>query len=74
MLETVQGSGVTPLVLEEYSIVWQILLYWIGQTVGGAEGIGQLDRGERNFSDPELVQIVADWQQLYDSLFPERKR
>lgn len=70
MLQTVQDSGTTPLVLEQYSIVWQILLYWIGQTVGGSEGVGMLSRGELNFSDPELVQVVADWQQLYQYTIP----
>jgi len=69
-LDTLAGSGVTPLTLGENAIIWQVLLYWIGQTVGGAPGIGALASGERNFSDPELVNIIQRWQGLYDYTVP----
>lgn len=69
-LDAIAATGVTPLALETNSIVWQVLLYWIGQTVGGAEGINELAEGTRNFSDPELVQIVADWQRVAEYTIP----
>jgi raffinose/stachyose/melibiose transport system substrate-binding protein len=65
-LDTLAGSGATPLALNENAIIWQILLYWIGQTVGGAPGINALATGERSFSDPDLVDIIQRWQGLYD--------
>lgn len=70
MLGTIAESGATPLTMDSNAIVWQVLLYWIGQTVGGAEGINALATGERNFSDAELVDIVAKWQQLADYTIP----
>jgi raffinose/stachyose/melibiose transport system substrate-binding protein len=70
VLQAVQDSDVTPVALDTNSLVWQVLLYWIGQTVDGAQGIGQLASGERNFSDPELVNIVAKWQQFADYVIP----
>ena len=69
-LDAIAGTGVTPLALDTNSIVWQVLLYWIGQTVGGAEGINGLTVGDRNFSDPELVQIVSDWQRVAEYTVP----
>jgi raffinose/stachyose/melibiose transport system substrate-binding protein len=50
--------------------VWQVLLYWIGQTVGGAEGINALSVGDRGFSEPELVEIVTNWQRLAEYTIP----
>jgi raffinose/stachyose/melibiose transport system substrate-binding protein len=70
MLKIVQDSGVTPLTLDTYSLVWQVLFYWIGQTVGGAPGIGQLASGERNFSDPEIVNIITRWQEVAQYVVP----
>jgi len=69
-LDAIAGTGVTPLALDTNSIVWQVLLYWIGQTVGGAEGINSLTVGDRNFSDPELVEIVTNWQRLAEYTIP----
>src|SRR5690606_7666458 len=60
-LDKIAATGITPLALEQNAIIWQILLYWIGQTVGGAVGINELASGVRNFSDPELVDIVTNW-------------
>jgi raffinose/stachyose/melibiose transport system substrate-binding protein len=70
VLDAIAGTGVTPLALDTNSIVWQVLLYWIGQTVGGAEGINALAVGDRNFSDPELVEIVTNWQRLAEYTIP----
>jgi raffinose/stachyose/melibiose transport system substrate-binding protein len=70
VLDSIAASGVTPLALDTNSIVWQVLLYWIGQTVGGAEGINALTQGARSFSDPELVEIVANWQRVADYTIP----
>ncbi len=70
MLDAIAATGITPLALDTNSIVWQVLLYWIGQTVGGAEGINALTIGDRNFSDPELVEIVTNWQRLADYTIP----
>ena len=64
MLDAIAETGVMPLALSTNSIIWQVLMYWIGQTVGGAEGINGLVEGDRNFSDPDLVEIVANWQRL----------
>ncbi len=69
-LETIASSGVTPLALEEYAIVWQVLMYWIGQTIGGAPGINELVTGERNFSDPDVLNVIERWQGLYDYTVP----
>jgi raffinose/stachyose/melibiose transport system substrate-binding protein len=65
MLGQINESGITPMTLDENAIIWQILMWWIGQTVDGSVGIGQLNTGERNFSDPEIVNIVSEWQKLY---------
>ncbi len=70
MLDAIAGTDVTPLALDTNSIVWQVLLYWIGQTVGGAEGINALAQGTKNFSDPALVEIVTNWQRLADYTIP----
>jgi raffinose/stachyose/melibiose transport system substrate-binding protein len=70
MLDAVAATDVTPFALDTNSIVWQVLLYWIGQTVGGAEGINGLTVGDRNFNDPELVEIVTNWQRLADYTIP----
>ncbi|HVL23884.1 MAG TPA: extracellular solute-binding protein, partial [Thermomicrobiales bacterium] len=69
-LDAIQATDVTPLVLDTNSIVWQVLLYWIAQTVGGSTGINELATGTRNFSDPELVDIVSNWQRLADYTIP----
>lgn len=69
-LDKIAATGITPLALEQNAIIWQILLYWIGQTVGGAAGINELASGVRNFSDPELVDIVTNWQRLADYTIP----
>lgn len=69
-LDTIAESGVTPLTLGENAIIWQVLLWWIGQTVGGAPGLGEFANGERNFSDPEIVNIIQRWQGLYDYTIP----
>ena len=69
-LDAIAATDVTPLALDTNSIVWQVLLYWIGQTVGGSEGINQLTIGDRNFSDPELVEIVSNWQRLGEYTIP----
>lgn len=70
VLDAIKESGVTPLVLDTNSIVWQFLLYWLGQTVGGAAGINALASGERKFNDPALVEIVTNWQRLADYTIP----
>jgi raffinose/stachyose/melibiose transport system substrate-binding protein len=70
VLDAIAGTGVTPLALNTNSIVWHVLLYWIGQTVGGAAGINALTVGDRNFSDPELVEIVTNWQRLAEYTIP----
>jgi len=69
-LDAIAESGVTPLTLDQNAIVWQVLLWWIGQTIGGAAGIGEFASGERNFSDPEIVAIIQRWQGLYDYTIP----
>ncbi len=70
VLDSIAGTDVTPLALDTNSIVWQVLFYWIGQTVGGAEGINALTQGTKNFSDPALVEIVTNWQRLADYTIP----
>ncbi len=57
-LDTLAESGVTPMTLGSDAIIWQVLLWWIGQTIGGAPGFGEFANGERNFSDPEIVNII----------------
>jgi raffinose/stachyose/melibiose transport system substrate-binding protein len=70
VLDAIMATDITPLALDTNSIVWQVLLYWLAQTVGGSEGINALATGDRNFSDPELVDIVATWQRLADYTIP----
>ena len=70
VLDSIAGTDVTPLALDTNAIVWAVLLYWIGQTVGGAEGINALTQGTKNFSDPALVEIVTNWQRLAEYTIP----
>jgi ABC-type glycerol-3-phosphate transport system substrate-binding protein len=69
-LDAIQATGVTPMALEEYAIIWQILSWWQAQELGGAGGVGQLVSGEANFATPELSAIVANWQRLRDYTVP----
>ena len=70
MLETIKASGVTPLALSDTAIVWQVLSWWQAQMLGGSEQVGKLVTGEQNFSNPTLVEIVANWQKLKDFTVP----
>jgi raffinose/stachyose/melibiose transport system substrate-binding protein len=70
MLEQIQASGTTPMALDEYAIVWQILAYWQAQILGGSAAVAELVSGKRNFSDPMLVAIARDWQKLHDFTVP----
>jgi raffinose/stachyose/melibiose transport system substrate-binding protein len=65
-LDAIKGSGVSPFSLNDYGYVWQVLFYWIGQNIGGAQGYGELGAGTRKFNDPALVNIVDQWQRLVD--------
>lgn len=69
-LDAIAATGVTPMALEEYAIIWQILSWWQAQELGGSGGVGQLVSGEANFSTPELTQIVSDWQRLQEYTVP----
>jgi raffinose/stachyose/melibiose transport system substrate-binding protein len=70
MLETIKTSGVTPLALSDTAIIWQVLSWWQAQMLGGADQVGKLVTGEENFSNPTLVEIVANWQKLRDYTVP----
>lgn len=70
LLETVQASGTTPLVLQHNSIILQVWSWWQAQTIGGTIGINEVILGERNFSDPEIVEITKSWQQLQPYALP----
>ncbi|HYO30664.1 MAG TPA: extracellular solute-binding protein [Thermomicrobiales bacterium] len=69
-LDAIKATGVTPMALEENAIIWQILSWWQAQELGGAGGIGQLVSGEANFSTPEMIGIVQNWQRLKDYTVP----
>lgn len=63
-LEAMKASGVTPMALDEFAIIWQILSWWQAQELGGAAVVGELVSGQRNFSDAPMPGIVANWQKL----------
>jgi raffinose/stachyose/melibiose transport system substrate-binding protein len=69
-LDAIKATGVTPMALEENAIIWQILSWWQAQELGGAGGVGQLVSGEANFSTPEMIGIVQNWQRLKDYTVP----
>jgi raffinose/stachyose/melibiose transport system substrate-binding protein len=70
VLDQIKASGVTPLGLDEFGIVWQILAWWQAQELGGSSVVAELVSGERNFNEPDLVGIVANWQKLKDYTVP----
>lgn len=63
-LETLKASGTTPLVMDENSIIWQLLVWWMAQELGGSAVVAELVSGERNFSDAPMPEIVAGWQKV----------
>jgi raffinose/stachyose/melibiose transport system substrate-binding protein len=69
-LDKIKASGTTPLVLDQYGIVWQLLAWWQAQMLGGASAVGELVSGKRNFSDAPLPEIVQQWQKLKDYTVP----
>lgn len=69
-LDTIKASGTTPLALDEFGIVWQVLAWWQAQMLGGSSVVAELVSGERNFSDPPLPEIVTNWQKLKDYTVP----
>jgi raffinose/stachyose/melibiose transport system substrate-binding protein len=69
-LDAIKASGTTPLVLDENGIIWQILSWWQAQMLGGSAVVGELVSGQRNFSDPPMVEIVQKWQKLKDYTVP----
>lgn len=70
MLAKIKASGTTPLVLYDNGYSIYSLDYWIAQIVGGDHGILELVQGQRNFSDPELVQLAQKWSQLAQYTLP----
>ena len=64
MLEKVKASGTTPLVMDENSIIWQLLVWWWAQELGGSSVVSELVSGQRNFSDAPMPEIVSGWQKL----------
>ena len=69
-LEAIKASGVTPMVLDENAIIWQIFSWWQAQMLGGAAAVGEQVSGVRNFSDPPMVEITQQWQKLKDYTLP----
>ncbi|MFN8594162.1 MAG: extracellular solute-binding protein [Thermomicrobiales bacterium] len=69
-LEKIKASGVTPMALEEYAIIWQIFAWWQAQTLGGSAAVAELVSGKRNFSDAPLPQVTQSWQKLKDYTVP----
>jgi raffinose/stachyose/melibiose transport system substrate-binding protein len=61
MLAKVKASGTTPFALYDYGYSIFSLDYWIAQTVNGDHGILDLVQGKRNFSDPDLVEVIQKW-------------
>jgi raffinose/stachyose/melibiose transport system substrate-binding protein len=70
MLEAIKATGVTPLVLENNAIDWQVLAWWQAQMMGGSDQVAKLVTGETNFSNPTLTDIVTHWQLLKDYTIP----
>jgi raffinose/stachyose/melibiose transport system substrate-binding protein len=69
-LDKIKASGTTPLVIDQYGIVWQLLAWWQAQMLGGSASVGELVSGKRNFSDPPLPDVVSSWQKLRDYCVP----
>jgi raffinose/stachyose/melibiose transport system substrate-binding protein len=69
-LEQMKTAGIKPLVMDQNSIIWQLLVWWIAQELGGSAVVSELVSGKRNFSDPPLPDIVASWQKLNDYALP----
>ncbi len=65
-LDKIKSTGVTPLTLGKFSYLFFAYDTWLAQTVGGPTGIGALSTGERNFSDPEIVEMTNKWLKLRD--------
>ena len=64
MLAKIKASGVTPLALFDNGYTFFSMDYWIAQVVGGSGGIGDLINGKRNFSDPDVVNVLQQWSKL----------
>src|SRR6185436_12715050 len=69
-LEKIEASGTKALVMDQNSIIWQLLAWWIAQELGGSSVVSELVSGERNFSDAPLPDIVASWQKVKDHTLP----
>ena len=69
-LDAIKASGVTPMALDEYAIIWQILAWWQAQELGGSGGVGEIVTGDADFSTPELTEMVGNWQRLRDYTVP----
>ncbi len=69
-LDAIKATGVTPMALDEYAIVWQVLSWWQAQTFGGGTEVSRLVSGETDFSTPELTAIVENWQRLGEYTVP----
>ncbi|WP_162309385.1 ABC transporter substrate-binding protein [Cohnella abietis] len=64
MLEKVKTKSITPLGLFKDSFL-HVPDYWIAQTVD-IPGLDSLVKGETNFSDPKLVDIMKGWRELFE--------
>jgi len=64
MLEKIKAQNVTPLGLFKDSFL-HVPDYWIAQTVD-IPGLDSLVKGDSNFSDPKLVNVMKGWHELFD--------
>jgi raffinose/stachyose/melibiose transport system substrate-binding protein len=69
-LEQIKSSGVTPIGLDQCGIVWQMLAWWQAQQLGGSAVVAELVSGARDFNEPDLVEIVSNWQKVHDYAVP----
>lgn len=70
MLDKLKAAGTTPLSLYDNGYTFFSLDYWLAQMVNGDPGIGDLVAGKRNFSDPQLIDVIQKWSKLAQYTVP----
>jgi raffinose/stachyose/melibiose transport system substrate-binding protein len=65
-LDKIKATGITPLTLGKNSYLFFGYDTWLAQAVGGPAGIGALNSGGKNFSDPEVLDATTKWLKLRD--------
>ncbi|MCD9020330.1 ABC transporter substrate-binding protein [Cohnella silvisoli] len=68
MLQKIKDTGVTPIAMEDDGDFVYFLDYWFAQMVG-TPGINDIVNGKLKFSNPQLLEVMNQYIQLYKNGF-----